>query len=222
MSKKNNELISNEDNNLIKEASSKNTDPRKKKRIKAMIALILLSCIFLTIGIVYLVSPIDAMPIVPIDDIVILLLSLATGTPLLIAGIKKKAPKNKSSECKNCGEEANGYKLCTTCYQEEQNRNRNKHYTTKTGKIVRSKSELILDEHLFEKGYNYTYEEELPLEDENGNIIILHPDFCIYDGDDKIYIEYWGFGEKNKKYTETKNEKLKLYERNTITLINLY
>lgn len=144
---------------------------------------------------------------------------------LLLEKAKKdnKLPeKRRTSECKICGAQADGFRLCRACYLEEQNKSNNRKYTTKTGKIVKSKSEILIDEHLYSKNYNYTYEEELFLEDINGNLICVHPDFCIYDNDKKIYIEYWGFSEKNKKYTEIKNEKLKLYERNNITLINLY
>lgn len=197
-------------------------DIRQKDRRKTMIALITIAVLLFIVGIIYVILPIDIMPFIPIDDIIFIVITIIFATPFLIISSSKKQPINKKSKCKTCGHEANGFRLCKACFYEELNKSNNKRYLTKTGKTVKSKSELLLDEHLFNKGYTYTYEEELPLKDENGYTIYLHPDFCIYDGDDRIFIEHWGFNEKNKKYTDRKKDKLKLYHLNGITLINLY
>lgn len=197
-------------------------DVRQKKRTKLMI--VMLSCfagaIFL--GLIYVISPIDMIPAFIVDDIFFAIYMAMIAIAGLCIAIAKRKPKNKTSKCKICGEEANGFSLCKACFYEEKNRTNNRRYQTKTGKVVKSKSELLIDEHLCSQGYTYTYEEELILQDQNGDFVTVHPDFCIYDGEDRIYIEHWGFNEKNKRYTDIKNEKLKLYERNKITLINLY
>lgn len=52
----------------------------------------------------------------------------------------------------------------------------------------------------------------------------LHPDFCLPgygDDTDDIYIEYWGYNEKNIEYTKSKNYKMKIYKDLKITLICL-
>ena len=197
-------------------------DVRQKKRKKLMFIMIM--CLYAAIlyATIYGLSPIDLMPGIIFDDIFVIIYMVMIAIAALCIAISRRKPKNKTSKCKICGEEANGFSLCKACFYEEKNRSNNKKYQTKTGKIVKSKSELILDEHLNSQGYKYTYEEELILQDQNGDFVTVHPDFCIHDGEDKIYIEHWGFNEKNKKYTDIKNEKIKLYERNKITLINLY
>lgn len=169
--------------------------------------------ILLTIVALYIVSPADFLPLLPFDDLLVGLYFV----PLICKKIELNI-----SKCKICGAEANGFKLCNSCYYEKMNKSNNKRLPSKSGNIVKSKSELLIDEHLFNKGYNYKYEEELSLQNENGDIIVVHPDFCIIIDENKIYVEYWGFDEKNKKYTKIKNEKLKLYQLNGITLINLY
>lgn len=128
----------------------------------------------------------------------------------------------KTSECKICGKEAYGYKLCRECYIIEKNKMNNKEYLTKDGNIVRSRAELIIYEHLLDKGYEFVYEAEMPFLDKYGNTITLHPDFCVRINGKIIFIEYWGLDERHKKYTEIKNKKLELYDINNVPLINLY
>ena len=95
-------------------------------------------------------------------------------------------------------------------------------YTCTDGHIVKSKSEMIIDNWLFEHNIPHAYEKALPIDaDENHD---LHPDFYLPgygDEEDDIYIEYWGYNESNIKYTESKNYKLKIYKQQKITVICL-
>ena len=190
----------------------------KKKRNIFLIIALSIFCFTL----VYIVSPLDMVPIIPVDDIVIGILGGISSLALSIVGAKKNKQTNdniyyedKTSVCKKCGKETTiGYDLCKAC-------SRKRTIKTETGDYVRSLAEKIIFEHLHRKGYNFRYEEKLFLRDENEKFRRLRPDFCIHKGDEKIYIEYWGYGPENIEYTNTKNKKLKLYEKNNITLINM-
>lgn len=67
----------------------------------------------------------------------------------------------------------------------------------KTGNIVKSKSEMIIDNWLFDHNIPHAYEKILPIDADQRHD--LHPDFCLPgygDDTDDIYIEYWGYNEK--------------------------
>lgn len=88
------------------------------------------------------------------------------------------------------------------------------------GHIVKSQAERDIDNYLFEKNIKHGYETILPIYD-NGKRIELRPDFCIFDGNEKIYIEYWGI-ENDQIYENKKEFKMPLYKKAGITLINMY
>ena len=144
------------------------------------------------------------------------------------------------SKCIICNEEANGYNFCPSCHKKYRNKSitikinncqnkeilnvdySGKKYITEDGHITKSKAEREIDNYFFNKGIKHAYEKELSIQNVFGEKIELHPDFCLFKGKEKIYIEYWGFDETNESYTMIKEQKLKLYEKAGITLINFY
>lgn len=155
-------------------------------------------------------------------------------------------PKNeeKKSEgvvkCIACGKETKpGYLFCTSCYKKYNEKkllveitncreitilddSYEGKFTCTDGHIVKSKSEMIIDNWLFDKGIPHAYEKRLPIDADESHD--LHPDFCLPgygDDPDDIYIEYWGYNESNIKYTESKNYKLKEYKKQKVTVICL-
>jgi len=85
-------------------------------------------------------------------------------------------------------------------------------HKTKAGHLVRSKSEVLIDNILFEKGLDYRYEHELVLGD-----VVLYPDFTIIHPvlNEKYYFEHFGMFD-NSSYRNKAYEKLDLYARNGI------
>ena len=82
-------------------------------------------------------------------------------------------------------------------------------YTTEDGNHVRSKSEVIISDHLFHAGIKYTYEE--PLEYEEGKII--SPDFTIYfENGEKRYWEHIGMIGRSD-YDQKLTQKLEIYDK---------
>ncbi len=80
------------------------------------------------------------------------------------------------------------------------------------GDKVRSKGELIIDNHLNRLGINHIYEKKINV---NGK-----PIKCDwYLPDYKAYIEYWGF--YGKLYERRKQEKIKLYKKRKLKLISI-
>ncbi|MFW9828398.1 MAG: hypothetical protein ACFFEY_12480 [Candidatus Thorarchaeota archaeon] len=80
------------------------------------------------------------------------------------------------------------------------------------GDKVRSKGELIIDNHLNRLGVNHIYEKKL--------IVNGKPIKCDwYLPDYKAYIEYWGF--YGKLYERRKQEKIELYKKGKLTLISI-
>ena len=85
-------------------------------------------------------------------------------------------------------------------------------HKTKRGEMVRSKSEVIIADSLFYAGIDYSYEDDLVL----NNGIIAHPDFTIYKGGQPIfYWEHLGMLQK-EDYREKWDIKRKSYEENGI------
>ncbi|MGC4096119.1 MAG: hypothetical protein QM706_03295 [Nitrospira sp.] len=88
---------------------------------------------------------------------------------------------------------------------------------TKDGHLVRSKSEKIIDDFLFDKGIVHAYEKKLPVQEN------IYSDFYIPIGKNQpldIYIEFWGL-ENNQKYLERKNFKIGIYNKHKFNLIEL-
>lgn len=150
--------------------------------------------------------------------------------------------KNKSSnhKCLLCDNETyyQEYLLCTDCYYKYKNKNLFLELSPKNnsiklldasyegkfecddGHVVKSQAERDIDNYLFENNIKHGYETSLVIYD-NDKRIELHPDFCVYKNDEKIYIEYWGI-EDDSFYKTAKKYKLELYKKAGITLINMY
>ncbi len=80
------------------------------------------------------------------------------------------------------------------------------------GHIVRSKGELVIDNHLHRLGLEHEYENTIKV---RGNPI----KYDWYLPKFKIYIEYWGFYGKN--YMKRKVEKIHLYRKGNLKLISI-
>jgi|WetSurMetagenome_2_1015567.scaffolds.fasta_scaffold126392_2 hypothetical protein len=84
-------------------------------------------------------------------------------------------------------------------------------FRAEDGHIVRSLSEALIDNWLFNNNYLHCYEKKLPVKE---NVIC---DFYLKDKD--IYIEFWGM--KNDEYIQKKEQKLEIYKKNNLKLISL-
>ena len=80
------------------------------------------------------------------------------------------------------------------------------------GHVVRSKGELIIDNHLHRLGIEHEYENTIRV---RGMLI----KFDWYLPKNKIYIEYWGY--HGKDYMKRKEEKLRLYRKGKLKLISV-
>lgn len=85
-------------------------------------------------------------------------------------------------------------------------------HRTKDGHYVRSKSEVIIDDTLYDYGLVHAYEKKVPIEEE------LYTDFYLPSG--KVYIEFWGL-ENDQKYMDRKKKKIELYNKYELKLIEL-
>ena len=154
---------------------------------------------------------------------------------------KKEEKEQKGvAKCIACGKETRpGFLFCPSCYKKyadkkllvEINNCRDitilddsyeGKFTCTDGHIVKSKSETIIDNWLFDHHIPHAYEKKLPID--NNPDHDLHPDFCISgygDDTDDIYIEYWGYNESNVEYTKSKNYKMKIYKQLKVTVICL-
>ncbi len=147
--------------------------------------------------------------------------------------------KNKPlTKCIACGKPTiNGFFFCPECYRKYKEKrllveikncvdieilddSYEGKYVCDDGHVVKSKSEMIIDNILFEKGVPHAYEKALPIDANSEHD--LHPDFCLPNynkcGSD-VYIEHWGFNENNIKYTNSKKYKIEKYRQLGITLI---
>lgn len=85
----------------------------------------------------------------------------------------------------------------------------------KDGHMVRSKSEIIIDNWLYDSKITHAYERRLPIEEEQ------YCDFFINHGDKRgVYIEYWGF-EFDEKYQMRKKKKIEIYNKYGFQLIEI-
>jgi len=80
------------------------------------------------------------------------------------------------------------------------------------GHVVRSKGELIIDNHLHRLGIKHEYERTIRV---RGNPI----KYDWYLPKQDVYIEYWGFF--GKEYEKRKEEKLNLYRKGKLKLISI-
>jgi len=80
------------------------------------------------------------------------------------------------------------------------------------GHKVRSKGELIIDNHLHRLGIKHICEHTIKVRGKSIKYDWFLPDY-------KIYIEYWGY--YGKLYLRRKEEKIKLYKKGKLTLISI-
>ena len=147
--------------------------------------------------------------------------------------------ENKESECIICKNESNGKLFCKKCYHLYKNKElliKIKNcteisvldesyegiYTCEDGHIVKSKSEVLIDNYLSKHGISHAYEKEISY-GKNDNET-LHPDFCLIDylGKDKpVYLEHWGYAPNsdNLEYQNRKDFKIEKYKKLGITLV---
>ena len=90
----------------------------------------------------------------------------------------------------------------------------NASYKTKKGDLVRSKSELIIADKLFDLGIPYRYEAELRL-----GYDVIHPDFTILDVKNRreVYLEHFGMMD-DPEYVSKNMWRLNLYSDHNILL----
>lgn len=143
-------------------------------------------------------------------------------------------------KCIACGKETKpGHLFCPLCYKKYVNKkllveitnckeiiilddSYEGKFTCSDGHIVKSKSEMLIDNWLFANNIPHAYEKALLIDDDEKHD--LYPDFCLpgyKDDKDDIYIEYWGYNEKNIEYTKSKNYKMKIYKEQKVTVICL-
>lgn len=150
-------------------------------------------------------------------------------------------PENELT-CIICGEPSNGKHFCLDCYHKFKNKvlyikiNKCKEFekldaeyaselVCDDGHLVKSKSEVLIDNYLYSKGIQHAYEKPYPVDENKENDI--YPDFYIpLLKDEKeniiakdIYIEHFGYGDENKKYKEQKEYKLNIYKKDKLTVI---
>lgn len=89
-------------------------------------------------------------------------------------------------------------------------------FRTKSGHLVRSKSEVIIADYLYGEEICFAHEKRLPIETE------ARCDF--YVPACSAYIEYWGVQSdeaERKKYEKRKKEKIALYKKHALNLIEI-
>lgn len=90
-----------------------------------------------------------------------------------------------------------------------------KEHLCEDGHYVRSLSEMLIDNWLYNHNYVHAYEKLVFMKsDPNANVL---SDFYLPKGD--VYIEFWGLNDK--QYLKRKEEKIKLYDKNHINRIDL-
>ena len=132
--------------------------------------------------------------------------------------------------CITCGKESDGNFFCKSCYFKYKEKGLclkiskckkvkilDAEYESdricNDGHAVKSKSEREIDNYLYEKKIQHAYEWEVPIKGAKP----IRPDFYLPDLD--VYIEHWGYGKENIKYTEYKEYKLKIYKERGYTVI---
>lgn len=145
---------------------------------------------------------------------------------------------NNTGKCIACGKSTfNSHFFCNECYYKYKDKRllieiRNcvdfeilddsyeGKYNCDDGHIVKSKSEWIIDNFLFEKGIPHAYEKAFPIDENEKHD--LHPDFFLPNYKNKgedVYIEHWGYNENNIDYWKSKKYKIVKYKEKGITLI---
>ena len=148
----------------------------------------------------------------------------------------KLRDKGKITKCTECGIWKEGDKpLCKECWLKSQKEEKKKSpdykptqidqenrdfrskfpatIRTLDGHLVRSKSEKIIDDWLYNHKIAHAYERMVPIESAD-----VYCDFFL-PYDKKVWIEFWGLD--NKKYLKRKEIKKKFYSENNKILIEL-
>jgi len=81
---------------------------------------------------------------------------------------------------------------------------------------VRSYSELLIDNWLYNNGYVHAYEKSVFMMTEPDAVVLS--DFYLPDGD--VYIEFWGLND-DQRYLTRKEKKIQMYNDNKLKLISL-
>ena len=134
------------------------------------------------------------------------------------------------SLCLICKSPANGYDFCKSCFGKYRNKTislkvvncrdfelldekytNERTYITDDGHKVKSKSEILIDNFLFEQKIRHIYEMPYAVSKD----IELKPDFYLPDYD--IFIEHFGMDKPN--YTKIKEYKIPIYEKAKLTVI---
>ena len=157
----------------------------------------------------------------------------------LTSGKKLKLLADKcQSRCIICNEQTQGNAFCSLHYDEYKDstillrvtncdkfeidpilnhKGKAASYKCSDGHIVKSKSELAIDNYLFNNGISHAYEKAYPIDDNPKHT--LYPDFYLPTLD--LYIEHWGY--KNKKdYDMQKERKINIYTKDELTVISTY
>lgn len=139
---------------------------------------------------------------------------------------------NNKYRCLVCGIKSQGLLFCPDCYKKYSKKKllfsiqncsiitlldesyEGIHRCT-DGHIVKSKSEVLIDEYLFRNHIVHAYEKSVAIDDNPEHD--LHPDFYLIE--ENIYIEHWGFPETNIKYTQAKKYKIEKYKELGLTVI---
>lgn len=136
--------------------------------------------------------------------------------------------KNEFSDitCIICGNPSNGKHFCAKCYKQYANKvlyiqvkkckeftkleaEYESDFTCEDGHLVKSPYEKIIDDWLYRENVKHAYEKKLDIDETHD----ITPDFYIpeYNGKEKIYVEFWGYGEENSEYKRRKEYKTNLY-----------
>jgi len=84
------------------------------------------------------------------------------------------------------------------------------------GHYVRSYSEMLIDNWLYNHGILHAYEKSVFMASDPEAVVLS--DFYLPDGD--VYIEFWGLND-DEKYLKRKKKKKKLYKENEIDVIHM-
>ncbi len=143
--------------------------------------------------------------------------------------------QGKVTKCEDCGIWKEGNKpLCLECWKikDKEEKKKSKDYKpskieeeetnfrskfpatirTEDGHVVRSKSEKIIDDWLYNHKIAHAYERKVPIEED-----VFCDFFLPYDK--KVWIEFWGLDDE--RYLERKELKKKFYSQNNKILIEI-
>lgn len=152
--------------------------------------------------------------------------------------VEEQPEQTAGLRCLTCDNEATpGFHFCVACWKKYREKELYLKITKCTsfepldwaypgrilcedGHIVKSHPEETIDNYLFNKNIFHAYEKKLYYDGEKA----IHPDFYLkdYNGKGDVYIEYWGFEQENREYTNTKKFKLPIYKKLGVTLICIY